>query len=280
MVKNPVTGLYIEVPCGGCMACRLNYARMWSIRIMNECSKHKDNIFLTLTYDEDNLPENHSISKREIQLFMKKLRKSLGFKVRYFASGEYGDKYSRPHYHMILFGLAKDSDVFYDMRYNPRQHGYLGRCKCWPYGFVFVGDVTTDSANYVAKYTVKKIKGKHAKEHYEHLGVEPEFALMSRRPGIGADYLDDNFLTLSKNGYVRLKGIKYALPRYYSDKIDNPDLADKRFKSMLKAKSELSGKAREQGKSYKTYRNEVFDQQEKNLRARLDLKKGALNGNS
>jgi hypothetical protein len=103
-------GLY--VPCGKCIACRIARTREWTVRIMHEMSCHDNAVFATLTYDDDHLPPDRSISKDELQRFIKRLRKELGDrKIRYFACGEYGETTNRPHYHAIIFGLGLTEDT-------------------------------------------------------------------------------------------------------------------------------------------------------------------------
>lgn len=208
--KKLVNGVMVELACGQCMACRLNHARMWSIRISQEASLYKDNTFLTLTYDDEHLPKNASLVKRDIQLFMKRFRKMIGSKVRYFLCGEYGDKFKRPHYHVILFGVPRDCKLF-SLRRTKVKNGYRCSIPCWKYGFAHVGSVTVDSANYVAGYITKKLKGRGAKEYYLSKGIEPEFVLMSRRPGIGADFFILTNISLKNLDLfgVKIKNIPY-----------------------------------------------------------------------
>ena len=98
---------YMFVPCGQCIACRINHAKEWATRIYGESRMHDENIFLTLTYDDEHLPKDNSVHKDEVQRFMKRLRKAVyPDKVRYFLCGEYGGQFGRPHYHVILFGLS------------------------------------------------------------------------------------------------------------------------------------------------------------------------------
>lgn len=213
-------------PCGQCIACRLNYARNWSIRLMDEARCWQDTSFLTLTYDDDHLPADGSIHKEEVQKFMKRLRKSLGGKeIKYFACGEYGEKYGRPHYHVALFGVGVDSPV-YDVEYIQKDKIWRGTMDTWKNGLIGVGDLTVDSANYVAGYMVKKVKGKGAEHHYKQLGIEPEFALMSRRPAIGLRYALKNSDVYRENEFVLIKGHKYPLPRYYRQKLFTDDERD------------------------------------------------------
>ena len=106
----------LEVPCGKCMACRQQKRKEWSMRVLHESTEYRNECFTTLTYSDDNLPENGSLVKRDLQLFFKRLRKALppSQKIRYFACGEYGDTYFRPHYHTILFNLGlgeADQDI-------------------------------------------------------------------------------------------------------------------------------------------------------------------------
>lgn len=226
-------GEYISVPCGQCLACRLNYGRDWAVRITAEAKLHEANIFLTLTYDDEHLPENNSLVKKHVSDFMKRLRKHVG-QVRFFASGEYGDIFGRPHYHLIVFGLPINSPVFIDRVWDNKAKGYYCRCKCWPFGHCYVGNVTVDSARYVARYTVKKVKGKGSKEYYESLGLVPEFALMSRRPGIGAAYADKYADELSHFGTVMQNGKPCPLPRFFKERVDYAVGFDEMIEAMKK----------------------------------------------
>lgn len=229
LVRNK-QGQLVSAPCGQCIHCRLNYARQWSIRIAHERLKYGSNCcFLTLTYSDQFLPADRSVHKSELQKFFKRLRKQLGVKkIRYFACGEYGGLFGRPHYHVCLFGVPVDSKIFrnrhvhyekgkpcgwhadLDSWRDPDSHEYLGK--------VHVGSLTPESANYVAGYILKKVKGKYAAEYYANLGIEPEFVLMSRKPGIGEDYVVKHKDYYQVNRYVTIKGTKYPLPRYYVNK--------------------------------------------------------------
>ena len=126
--------------CGGCRQCSINKRRKWTIRILAEQGMHKKSSFVTLTYDEENLPDRDkykggNLCKEDYQKFLKSLRKRLPPKsLRYFLVGEYGDKSGRAHYHICLFGLDKsDSKLIKE---------------CWNKGFVYIGTLTKDSAQY------------------------------------------------------------------------------------------------------------------------------------
>lgn len=216
-------GLLCHAPCGQCLHCRLNYARQWSIRIAHERLKYGDNCcVLTLTYDDEHLPEDRSVHKSELQKFMKRLRKQVGSKrIRFFGVGEYGGHFGRCHYHCVCFGIPVDSAIFENRHVhyeNGKPSGWHCDLASWKNGKVHIATLTPESANYVAGYILKKVKGKHASEYYANLGIEPEFVLMSRRPGIGQDYVVAHGDYYKVQPYVTIKGVKYPLPRYYVDK--------------------------------------------------------------
>lgn len=182
-------------PCGQCMPCRINKRRIWTHRILLESNLYADNSFWTLTYDDDHLPRLEDgrgiLVPRDMQLFLKRLRKMLEpHRFRFFGVGEYGDDTGRPHYHLVLFNFP------------PCQNGrtvdpYSGKscCACcdqvkdsWQQGAIYGGDLTRHSAQYVAGYVCKKMT---AADDPRLKGRPPEFARMSNRPGIGADFMHE-----------------------------------------------------------------------------------------
>nr|QJB20306.1 MAG: replication initiator protein [Microvirus sp.] len=201
-VKNKL-GLPIKVPCGQCIACRIHKTNMWTYRIMHETSCHDDNIFLTLTYSDENLPDNASLSKRDVQLFHKRLRKK-DYKYRYYCVGEYGELTFRPHYHLIIFGLGDSPTIYNDIE------------KSWSKGGIYIGNVTLQSARYCAKYTTKYMSGDYSKiyENKTH-----PFATMSNRPAIGKNYALKHKKSLLNNDFIITGGKKHGIPRYYSQLI-------------------------------------------------------------
>ena len=207
-MRNRV-GEVVRVPCGQCIACRLNYGMYWSIRMMEELKHHDKACFATLTYDDEHLNDmfedygNMCLQKRDLQLFFKRLRKHC--RVRYFACGEYGDRFKRPHYHAIIYGV------------DPSEVELIE--SCWNKGFVKLGTVTPDSCTYVAKYMTKKLRGKALDEKLkEDPDYQNEFVLMSRRPGIGSDLSSEMVRFLRDNGFMYRKGHRSGLPRYYKEK--------------------------------------------------------------
>ena len=195
-----------EIPCGHCIGCRMEYAKQWAGRCLLEMEQHENNLFLTLTYSDDHLTyvmqqdpgrEDYksliaTLVKRDFQLYMKRLRKALDYPVRFFAAGEYGDRSLRPHYHAIIFGLRKPDDlVLYKVSRGYTYYTSQWMDDIWQHGSVIIADANYKTAAYIARYCTKKAHGKDA-AYFESLGLEPEFSLMSRRPGIGRQYYDDN----------------------------------------------------------------------------------------
>lgn len=198
---------WLEVPCGHCAACRIARSREWTIRLLHESEFWHDNCFVTLTYDDEHLPSNGSLVPRDLTLFFKRLRRDIeGTEIlglKYYACGEYGDTYGRPHYHAIIFGLSpKDKKLIEDN---------------WKLGFVKVGCLTYDSCMYVAGYVQKKLYGKAAKE-YEEKGIVAPFSRMSK--GIGERYIDKYWNKLYNMETVTVRGVPMGLPRYYKKKLD------------------------------------------------------------
>lgn len=207
----------ILLNCGKCLSCKMRKAKEWSIRAVHEAQLHDENCFVTLTYDDKHLPFNMSVSIRDLQLFMKRLRKELSYygrKVRFLACGEYGSRNGRPHYHLLLFGMCPVCDVA----------GHVGNlayysspliAKLWPYGFNVVGSLTEKSAAYVARYTVKKAKTLNGERED---GRTPEFITCSRRPGLGAGWIEKYFPDVYNYDYVVLKDGSKARPPHYYDR--------------------------------------------------------------
>ena len=221
------------VPCGQCVGCRLEYSRQWAMRCLDEAKMHKENSFITLTYDDAHIPVDRSLERRSsvgidgkvkpegaFQLFMKRLRKRLNKKVRFYHAGEYGERFGRPHYHALIFGHGF-SDRQFLKRTGSGFNIYMSKelQSCWPFGYTSVGDVTFESAAYVARYVMKKITGDQKDEHYvdERTGSvrEAEHTTMSRRPGIGALWFDRYRTDCYPLGTKIVRGVEVKAPRYY-----------------------------------------------------------------
>lgn len=222
-------------PCGKCTACRISRAKEWSLRLIHEAYYWDDSLFVTLTYDQKHMPENWEINKTEVQNFFKRLRKQIpDRKIKYYATGEYGDQTQRPHYHAIIFGLSIAEHK------TTRGHVDSGPLlKAWDKGYVYVGTATTHSCLYVAKYIQKKLYGPLAKED----GREQPFALMSN--AIGKSWLDQNKEYLLRNFSITHNGKRFQIPKYYIKKMDevidiNGDIIQTdTFKKALKANNDF-----------------------------------------
>ena len=254
----------VTIPCGKCLGCRLEYSRQWANRCMLELGYHVSSWFVTLTYDDAHLPRSFygnpdtgeavpcaTLYKRDFQLFMKRLRKKFGEGIRFYAAGEYGDQTKRPHYHAIIYGLELDDLVFYkkmalesaNLYYNYYNSESLQ--SCWrdkdgnDIGFVVVGKVTWETCAYVARYIMKKQKGQGA-DIYEKFNIEPEFCLMSRKPGIAHQYYEDHpeMWDYDKINMSTPNGGRSFRPPQYFERlfdVDCPDLSSARKKKKNEA---------------------------------------------
>lgn len=204
------------IPCGKCLGCQLDYARAWSCRIMLEASLYPDeyNHFVTLTYDDDHNPV--TLVKKHLQDFFKRLRQHFpGVRIRYFACGEYGGDFGRPHYHAIIFNLPLPDLEPLHKTFND---GYFKSdllSSIWNMGNVIIGSVSLKSASYTARYCMKKRgRSRDEKYNFEKHGLVPEFIVMSRKPGIGADAFD---LKWFENNEIFISGQRFKPDRFFRD---------------------------------------------------------------
>lgn len=237
IVFNPRDGysdMPVTVPCGQCIGCRLERSRQWAVRCVHEASMYEDNCFITLTFNDQNLPLNSSLNKSDFQKFMKRLRKYYnGKKIRYFHCGEYGSKLDRPHHHACLFNIDFEDKVLWSIRRGVKLYRSAILEKLWPYGFCTVGDVTFESAAYVARYVVKKITGKNADDHYR--GRVPEYVTMSRRSGLGHDWFMKFKSDVFPHDFVVVRGgLKCKPPKYYDSIYD--ELSHSKFSSVKRGR--------------------------------------------
>lgn len=206
------SGVKIQIACGQCIECRLQYSLNWAVRCMNEASSHEVNSFITCTYSDKKLPEDGSLYYRDFQLFMKRLRKESDFKFKFYMCGEYGETTNRPHYHALLFGCDFSDREFYSTsRSGEKLYTSELLEGLWQNGFCTVGDVTFESAAYVARYVTKKVTGDKAADHY--MGRVPEFCHMSN--GIGASWLAAHGKYTFDHDHVIINGKRAKVPRYY-----------------------------------------------------------------
>lgn len=199
---------------------------------MHEADLYNENCFITLTFSKEHLPADYSISVRDWQLFMKKLRFHYSNKIRFYMCGEYGDLNLRPHYHAILFNHDFAEKVLYKEDRGNKLYTSIHLSKIWPYGLATLGDVTFESAAYVARYVMKKITGEPSVAHYTRVHpdtkkivqVKPEFTLMSRRPGIAAPWLERFKSDVYPSDFIIARNMKMAPPRYYDKSLTEEEL--------------------------------------------------------
>ena len=230
----------VKVPCGKCTGCRADKTREWADRMILELDHSKTAVFITLTYDDNHLPVFVDLSngeyiptlrKRDLQLFMKRLRKCELFRdreLRYYACGEYGSHTHRPHYHLILYGVSKED--FPDL--SPRGNNDLGQQyfksdfladEIWKKGFCLISDVSWNTMAYVARYVKKKRIGLYE----DNIKEENEFSVMSRRPGIGMYYIDehDDVFNYTKRHIGTENGsIEVFLPKAFLSYLEKTDI--------------------------------------------------------
>lgn len=218
--------------CGKCMPCRVNYASQWTVRLLYELTDYYKlgASFLTLTYDNDHLPKDYSIRKKELSGFMKRLRRFMDYeyhefapKLRFYGCGEYGEKekiyfspgasepHGRPHYHAIVFGLNSDNDKHRDLVRKA-----WTKCESWLFDKdrgreSGMQEVTVDDIRYTVGYTQKKLFGPKAQSVYGE--ALPPFALCSQ--GLGKKFALENKERLLTNNFTFLNGKKVAVPRYF-----------------------------------------------------------------
>ena len=230
-VRDGFMDLEASVPCGKCVGCRVDQAREWTVRIMHEASLHEENSFITLTYSDEHLPDYGSLRKADFKNFMKRLRWRLEpRKIRFYHCGEYGPETFRPHYHAILFGVDfhEDRVLWRETKKGPIWRSPLLE-RVWDLGHSEIGPVTGKSAAYVARYVVEKVDRRQNWHSVvddatgEVIELESEYATMSRRPGIGHDWLGRYSGETYRDDSVVVDGREQRPPKYYDRKMEEID---------------------------------------------------------
>lgn len=267
----------VTVPCGKCAECLAKKRADWSFRLNQELKVSDSAFFITLTYNEESNIGN--LDKRHIQLFLKRLRRSMNMKVkyikkekkngklRYFLVGEYGPLTNRPHYHIIMFNLPR---------------GCVGEIEdIWSKGQIKVGKVTPASIHYVTKYVINKNQELLDTETGELIERKP-FAMMSLKPGLGLNYIADkkvvDYHKRNANDLsVNLGGHKQRLPRYYQDKLFNISEKDIIKERLVKESDKIAQKTKlndeQKGNNY--FKHELERKIEKTNKMEK-LKKGGI----
>lgn len=231
--RKSETGVRMLIPCGRCTGCRLERSRQWAMRCMHEKQMHNASSFLTLTYDDKNLPEGGSLCMDHYQKFMKRLRHKFGDGIRFCGCGEYGDVTQRPHYHILLLNADFGDRRFYKSSEGSGLPLYVSKdlSSLWPFGFSNLGDVDFDSCAYVARYVMKKVIGNDTFDSSLYdwetgLVKEAPFMTMSRRPGLGTDW----YKKFGPHAYewdsVVFKGVEVPPPRFYDSLRIGPAIND------------------------------------------------------
>lgn len=221
----------VTVNCGHCMACRINYTTAWKLRLLYELSNWDKAMFVTLTYDEEHVPADFSLHKKDPVGFFKRLRSYLDYSndnrtIKYYCCGEYGEKkdilrpdkeHGRPHYHAIIFGLCPYDENDRKLVIEAWQH----RCEDWQFDRnrgkkSAIQNVTPEDIEYVTGYVQKKLSGDLGHVHYGE-DISP-FAIMSK--GLGLEFALQNANRLRANGFTYISGHKISLPRYYREKLE------------------------------------------------------------
>lgn len=230
-VTKGFSDMEVTLPCGKCIGCLLERSRQWAVRCMHEASLHEENCFVTLTYDDEHLPADGSLDRRAFPLFMKRLRKAHdGKRIRYFHCGEYGSQSKRAHYHALLFGHDFSDKTHWASRggYPVWRSASLERL--WPFGNCEIGTVTFESAGYVARYVVKKMKADYWRD-YAELDTQTgevverarEYTTMSRRPGIGVEWYERFRSEVYPADSVVVRGRLCRPPRAYDKRLEVQD---------------------------------------------------------
>lgn len=209
----------MKVPCGRCIHCKIQKTREWTLRCYHESLYHPFNSFVTLTY-ADSVYESYcdkSVSKDDLSRYIKNLRRKLApIRFKYFACGEYGKKFGRCHYHLILFGIPHDTPAIVNT---------------WKDGLVDSRPLIFERIKYICGYVRKKLDGERSG------GRDPAFQLSSTK--LGLKWFEDNFEYLSKYLSCRIEGVDFGLPKYYKLKLleRDPSLLS-RFEELASIKNE------------------------------------------
>ena len=262
--QTTIGGQVKQLACGQCIGCRLEYSRQWAIRCMNEAQLYEHNAYITLTYEEQ--PPDNNLAYGDWQVFMRKLRKHVerrdlqskekptkgrarghvphnqkaginipdkNNKIRFYMSGEYGEKHGRPHFHALIFNVEFNDKVY--LKKSPggeKLYTSATLTKLWGKGFASIGDVTFKSAAYVARYVLKKKYGAQAPEKYQFTDKKTgeiknrktEFSNMSRKPGIGMPWIKKYTSDVYPDGMMVVNGHRVRPPKAYDRyyKLKNP----------------------------------------------------------
>lgn len=211
---------YLRKACGQCIGCRIEKSRQWAMRCVKELGPNGEGAFLTLTYNNENLPADGSLQKKYFRGWMKRLRERIryhyGKTIRYFCCGEYGEKLGRPHYHAVIFGFDFPDKQLRSVSRGNKLYTSKFLDKAWKKGFHLIGNVTFHSCQYVAQYVNKKVISRNSqkvKDYYQN--KEIEFHTQSTRPGLGFDHWDEFYTDIYPSDRFVHMGKEMKPPKYY-----------------------------------------------------------------
>lgn len=229
---------FIQIPCGKCIGCRMDYSRSWADRMTyHVIGREENSFFLTLTYDDDHLEtlehscnyDLYALNYEHIREFIKALRnKFRDCSLDFYYSGEYGDSSFRPHFHMIVYNVPREGLELEFWKLNDNGDVvYTSEVihRLWKKGICSVSDFSWRGAAYTASYVEKKRDGRALIE-YTAVGLTPEKCGCSRRPGLAHDYYMENYQDIWKNSglsvdrTVNASG-KLGIPRYFRKLAEN-----------------------------------------------------------
>ncbi len=221
----------MNVPCSSCIGCRTDRRKEWAARIMHEASGYKNNSFLTLTYNDEHLPNDGSLIKSHHQKFMKRLRQRYPkTTMKYYMCGEYGEGNNRPHYHSCLFNMAFPDEILWSNNHGLPLYTSEILEDTWKYGFAKIGNLDYQAAEYVAGYVLKKITGTQADDHYRRYDdrgnaywLQEEYNAMSK--GIGENWIKKYWRDVYPSDEMPIPGVGIVRspPRYYEKIMEGID---------------------------------------------------------
>lgn len=213
---KPGPPLKLKLPCGKCAQCYLEKARQWAVRAMHETQMHAESCFATLTVEDD---DKITLEEKDYTNFVKRLRHKRFNTISYLMCGEYGDEKGRPHYHALIWGYrpldAKPTSTLGNSPYSTSSE----LDKLWGHGGTSIGEITFESASYVARYTMKKLdKNSHRCMYVDSSTGQtwelyPEYSHMSRQ--IGISWLQKYLTDVYPKDEVISRGTKARPPRRY-----------------------------------------------------------------
>ena len=209
------------------MDCRIRKRNDWVIRLYGERLTHGDGCMLTLTYEDEHLPMYNGLSRKDFDLFIRRLRKQTNKPLRFFGVGEYGTEGTRdlnPHYHLIVAGWkpADSIPIAIDENRGIRSTSVI-LDELWGKGRTEVGELSQGSVKYVTGYVRDKLTGQLAHDKLtvhdwrtdQIVRLPDTFQTSSRRPGLGFNFFRKYWQDIYPKDYITIDGKKFAPPTYF-----------------------------------------------------------------